>query len=154
VEGMSMEDRATMARLAAEQRKLEELLEQIVEESRGAGELLGRLDDITEEMEEVARRLEEGELDSELLQREERILSRMLESQRSLHRRDYKKERVGTTAGDVRALGSGKLEGELDRREMLLKMIRRGMREKGPAEYEELIRMYFRALSRKVRDEQ
>ncbi len=154
VEGMSMEDRATMARLAAEQRKLEELLEQIVEESRGAGELLGRLDDITGEMKEIARRLEEGELDRELIQREERILSRMLDSQRSLHRRDYKKERVSTTAGDVRALGPGTLEGELDRREMLLRMIRRGMREKGPAEYEELIRMYFRALSRKVRDEQ
>jgi hypothetical protein len=31
-------------------------------------------------------------------------------------------------------------------------MIQRGMREKGPAEYEELIRRYFRALSEKARE--
>ena len=31
-------------------------------------------------------------------------------------------------------------------------MIRRAMQEKGPREYEELIREYFRALSEKVRE--
>lgn len=149
--GYSMEERAGMARIAAEQRKMQELLEQIAEESSGSGELLGRLDDVADEMEEVAERLERGELDRELLDREERILSRMLESQRSVQRRDYKRERVSTTAGDLRALDPGTLEAD-DDTEMLLEMIRRGMREKGPEEYEELIRLYFRALSKRARD--
>ncbi len=150
--GWSMEERAGMARIAAEQRTMKELLEQIAEESAGSGELLGRLDDVAGEMEELAERLERGELDNELLEREERVLSRMLESQRSVQRRDYKRERVSTTADDIRAIDPGILEGAHDDAEVILEMIRRGMQEKGPEEYEELIRLYFRALSKQVRE--
>jgi hypothetical protein len=147
----SIDERAGMERLAAEQRRLEELLEQTLEESRGAGEILGRLDDLGDEMLEIAERLERGELDDRLLEREERILSRMLESQRSIAQRDYRRERISRTAGDVGAApGPGPVAHESDT-EMLLEMIRRSMRERGPAEYEELNRFYFRALSRKVR---
>ncbi|MCK4236501.1 MAG: hypothetical protein KAX38_05240, partial [Candidatus Krumholzibacteria bacterium] len=53
VVGLSVEDRARMSRLAAEQRKLRELLEQIVSESKGTSDLLGRMDDMVGEMEEV-----------------------------------------------------------------------------------------------------
>ena len=141
-----------MARIAAEQRAMGELLEQITEESSGSGELLGRLDDVAEEMEGIAERLERGDLNNELLDREERILSRMLESQRSVQRRDYKRERMSTTADDLRALDPGILGSADDDIEVLLEMIRRGMHEKGPEEYEELIRLYFRALSKRVRE--
>ena len=56
----SMAERARMARLAAEQRKLEELLEEIGRETVDTGSLLGRLDDLGGEMMEVVRRLEEA----------------------------------------------------------------------------------------------
>jgi len=148
----SMEARARMARMAAEQRKQRELLEQIAEESRGSGELLGRLDDIGDEMREVAERLERGELDEKLMEREERILSRMLESQRSLERRDFKRERISRTAGEVRAVKGAAIGENESEADILLEKIRRGMQDKGPAEYEELIRAYFRALSGKVRE--
>jgi hypothetical protein len=148
----SMEARAGMARMAAEQRKLQELMEQIASESRGAGGLLGRLDDIGEEMKEIAERLGRGELDERLLDREERILSRMLESQRSLERRDFKRDRVSRTAGEVGAR-EGTAPGDTgDEADILLEKIRRAMQDKGPAEYEELIRAYFRALSGKARE--
>jgi hypothetical protein len=150
----SMEERAGMARLAAEQRRLEELLEQTLAESREARELLGRLDDLGEDMLEVAESLERGELDDRLLEREERILSRMLESQRSLARRDYRRERTSRTAGDVAAAPGSRAGARGSDAELLLEMIRRSMRERGPAEYEELNRFYFRALSRKVRAEE
>ena len=149
--GMSMEQRAQMARLAAEQRRMEEMLERILEESQGAGRTLGRLDDLGEEMGEVARRLEQGDLDRDLLEREERVLSRLLESQRSLNRRDYSRRRRSRTGGDLEAREAGEgLAGD-ERREMLLEMIRRAMRGRGPVEYEELNRLYFRALAGEVR---
>ncbi|MBN1164069.1 MAG: hypothetical protein JXB45_05800 [Candidatus Krumholzibacteriota bacterium] len=149
---LSLETRARMKRLAAEQRKMRQLMEQIAEESGGAGELLGRLDDISSEMEAVAGKLENSELDEELLRREQRVLTRMLDSQRSLNRRDYKRERTSRPAGDLRAVDSGELVLPADNREMLLERIRRAMQEKGPAEYEELIRQYYRALSGKIRE--
>jgi hypothetical protein len=148
--GISMEDRAAMRRLAAEQRNLQQLLGQILQES-GEGEgILGRLDDIGSEMDEIAGILEEGKLDTDLIDREERVLSRLLESQRSLSRRDYSRRRTSRTAGELtgRNPGRGARHGE---REIILEMIRKGMRERGPAEYEQLNRLYFRALSRKAR---
>lgn len=141
-----------MARLAAEQRKMEEVMKQIAEESRGARDALGKLDDLAGSMEEVARDLEEGKLDRELVDRQERILTRMLDSQRSLRERDYKKERSSTVAGDMKALAPEKWREEIGDEEIFLRMIRRAMQEKGPREYEELIKEYFRALSEKARE--
>ena len=100
----SMEERASMARLAAEQRKMGDLMKQIAEESQGTHELMGKLDDLAGRMEDVAKNLDEGKLDRELVDRQEQILTRMLESQRSMRERDYKKERSSTPAADVRAL--------------------------------------------------
>ncbi len=142
-----------MSRLAAEQRRMEELARQIAEEGGGTGEIMGRLDDVTRQMEEMAKDLEEGRLTDELVQRQERILTRMLESQRSMRERDYKKERSSTTAADLKALAPDAWSPGDERSEVLLRMIRKGMQEKGPAEYEDLIRQYFRALSEKAREE-
>jgi hypothetical protein len=150
--GYSMEERAAMERIAAEQRRMDELLRQILEESGAAQHMLGDIGDIGEEMENIARRLDRGELDSELLEREERILGRLLESQRSLNRRDYSRRRESRTAGDLQALDPGPRSFVDTERNILLERIRRGMREKGPAEYEELNRLYFRALSGKARE--
>jgi hypothetical protein len=148
----TMEERAGMARIAAEQRKLQDIMKQTADESRGAHELMGDLDDLAGDMENVAADLDAGKLDRELIERQERILTRMLDSQRSMRERDYKKERSSTAAGEVRALAPGERPGNVDDEEVLLRMIRRAMQEKGPAEYEELIRQYFRALSERLRE--
>lgn len=150
---MSMEARARMARLAAEQRRIEELLKQIEGESDGSSGLLGKLDELGEEVREAAGKMERGELDRELLDRTEKILSRMLESQRSLNSRDYSRKRTSRTAGDVGARPAEGLEPEEIEMDLLLERIREAMREKGPAEYEELIKAYFRALSEKARED-
>jgi TolA-binding protein len=129
-------------------------VEQIAKESAGTHELMGKLDDMAGTMEDVAKDLEKAKLDDEVLERQEKILTRMLDSQRSMRRRDYKRERMSETAGDVKALAPQNFEGETDETQAILRMIQRAMQEKGPAEYEELIRQYFRALSRKVREGQ
>ncbi len=148
----SMEDRARMARIAAEQRKMHEVLESMRRESGGVDGILGRVDDILDEMEDIAGRLEEGALDDVLLDREQAILGRMLESQRSIQRRDYKRDRISSSAGDVPAMAPRDWLDRIDGREVLLDRIRRAMQEKGPAEYEELIKLYFRALSGELRE--
>ncbi len=148
----SMKERASMARLAAEQRKVGEMMRRLNQESRDAEELLGRLDDMDEKMGEVAGELQESRLDKDLLRKEERILGRMLEAERSINSRDYRRERVSRTGDDLRAEQPDERSGQPERSELLLKMIRRGMRQNGPVEYRELIRSYFRALAREVRE--
>ena len=142
-----------MARLAAEQRRMEELARQIADESRGTNELLGALDDLAGRMEEIARELDEGRLDEDLVERQERIITRLLDSQRSMRERDFKRERRSAPGGDEAPLAPEGRRAPESERETLLRMIRRGMQEKGPAEYEDLIRQYFRALSEKAREE-
>ena len=153
-ETWSIAERARMVRIAAEQRKLEELLEEIARDATGTHRQLGRLDDLGEEMIDIAELLDEGALGEELIEREERILSRLLESQRALKQRGYEEKRTSRTAGDLRAEAKGGFVEGPEEREMILEMIRKGMRERGPVEYEQLIRHYFRALARKVRSEE
>ena len=119
----------------------------------GLAEHPGEVDDLAEEMRRAAEEIGRGELDRELLERQERIVGRMLESQRALERRGYSRERRSETAGDVPAAAAPPLAPGADGTEAILELIRSAMRERGPVAYEDLVREYFRALSRKVRGE-
>ena len=58
--GLSMEEMASLSRLAAEQRKMEEVLKQIAQEAKAREELLGSVDDIVRAMKEAAEKLALG----------------------------------------------------------------------------------------------
>jgi hypothetical protein len=144
-ERMLQEQLAGMQRLAAEQRSLQELAEEI-NDRVGDDKPLGRLDKAIEQMEEVIRDIEGGNLSEETIRKEQQILSRMLDAQRSIHTRDYEKKRESMTADDLysEAVGStAQKQAEPELREE----IRRAMMLKAPGEFEDLIKMYFRALA-------
>jgi hypothetical protein len=144
-EKLMQEMQADVDRVAGQQRSLKELAEQIQKDLKQNERVLGRMDRTIDEMNEVIKDLEGGSLGEETLRKEERIMSRLLDAQRSIHSRDYEKERVSKTAEDVFSKG-----GELSARpgaQSLRDEIRRAMELKAPGEFEELIRLYFRALA-------
>jgi hypothetical protein len=145
-ERLMQEMQADVQRLAGEQRSLREIAEKIGQDLKENERVLGRMDKITEEMDEVIKDLESGELGGETLRRQERILSRLLDAQRSIHSRDYEKDRMSKTAEDIYSEGGGSVSVR-PASQMLREEIRRAMALKAPGEYEELIRMYFRALA-------
>ncbi|MDZ7860428.1 MAG: DUF4175 family protein [Candidatus Krumholzibacteriota bacterium] len=149
---LSMSQRAKMSRLAAKQRKMKEIAEQIEEESVGGEDLLGEIEGLASQMDSIAEKLDEGKLDKDLIGMEERVLGRMLQAQRSINRRDYKRERVSRNAEILWGDDPGRAARTSENSDAILEMIRSGMRMKGPREYEDLIDLYFRALSRKVRE--
>ena len=61
---------------------------------------------------------------------------------------------MSRTARDLAASVPEGVDRERDEAAIILEMIRNGMRERGPVEYEQLIRQYFRALARKVRSKE
>ena len=142
-----MQARAQMARLAARQSSIAERLKSIAEGIGERSDLLGDLGRLAEEMEEVAEKLESGQVNRKLVERQQRILSRLLDAQRSLHQRDYSQRRRAEVGEDFPDQESPpELPEELlekGAREDLLK----ALREKYPKEYERLIRAYFKALS-------
>ncbi|HEU5304883.1 MAG TPA: DUF4175 family protein [Gemmatimonadales bacterium] len=87
--------REQLQKLAARQRALAQQLERL----RGEGNLPGA-GDMAEEAAQLARRLEGGRLDRQVVERQERLFRRMLDAGRTLRGReeDEKKERQSTTA--------------------------------------------------------
>jgi hypothetical protein len=145
-EALRQQRQAQMERLAGEQRSLQEIAKQIQESMRGEQQPLGKLDRAIEEMEAVVESLQQGNLNDDLVNRQQRILSRMLDAERSVHTRDYEKKRESMTADEVFSRTLGRRPESADA-QSLRDEIQRAMQLKAPGEFEELIRMYFRALA-------
>jgi len=144
---LSLEARAQMARLAAEQRAIQEGTAQLAETFSERAELAGRLDDVVSEMEEIARSLERNQLDRSIVERQERILSRLLDAQRSVRQRDYTSRRQAQPGEDVSGRESPPSLSEEQREKRAREDMLRALREGYPPEYENLIKAYFKALS-------
>jgi len=150
LEGMTRQQAAALARLAGEQGAVRKSLEQLAREAAGAGELsklLGDLNRIAGEMREVQTDLAQGNLNPETLRKQDRILSRLLDSQRSLRERDYERRRRAEVGRNVARASPGKIdlstqESRNRLREDLLKALQEGY----ARDYEELIKRYFEVL--------
>jgi hypothetical protein len=145
-EKLRQQRQAQLDRLAQQQRTLKDLAEEIQKTMDENRDLLGRLDRTVEEMESVSQSLERGNVDQDLVRREQRILSRLLDAQRSVHTRDYEQKRESVTAEDIfsRSLG---VNPDATESQSLRDEIRKAMQLKAPGEFEDLIKLYFRALA-------
>jgi hypothetical protein len=144
-DGMSMEARAQMARLAAEQEAVRKGIEDIAGEFGSRTEILGRLDDLVEEAKRVVEDLERGSVNRETIRRQEQILTRLLNAQRSMRRRDYSERRKSRPGEAYEVEPPSELT--LEEKEELMRDLLYQKRGYYPPEYEELIRAYFKAIS-------
>lgn len=87
-----------MRQLAAQQQLIREATERIAERTEQMAQMLGSLEDVAEEMAEVEQALRQGELDEQVLDRQAQILTRMLDSLKSLQKRDVGKQRKAEVA--------------------------------------------------------
>ena len=142
-----------MRQLAAQQQLIREATERLAERAEQMAQMLGSLEDVAEEMTEVERSLQQGELDEQVLDRQQQILTRMLDSLKSLQKRDVGKQRKAevaekpeTSAQEVPPLHPElleivqKLEATPNAKEL----------EDIPFQYREQLRRYFKALSQKT----
>jgi hypothetical protein len=138
-----------LQRLSELQGSLAERLRRIEEgmEAEG-GDVLGDLGKVADEMEEVAEKLGQYSLDRELVERQEQILSRMLDAQRSVHRREFSKEREAERPGEVISKSPPPLPTAPGDLKGFRKDILRELEEQYPREYRDLIRAYFDKLLR------
>ncbi|HEX6791613.1 MAG TPA: DUF4175 family protein [Candidatus Krumholzibacteria bacterium] len=145
-EALRQQRQAQMDRLAGQQRSLQDVAKQIQESMKQNREGVGKLDRAIKDMEAVTEALKAGELNDDLVNKEQRILSRLLDADRSVNTRDYEKKRESHTAQDVFSKSLGQ-RGDGAGTQTLRDEIQRAMQLKAPGEFEELIRLYFRALA-------
>ena len=142
-----------MRQLAAQQQMIREATERIAERAEQMAQMLGSLEDVADEMAEVEKALRQGELNEEVLDRQAQILTRMLDSLKSLQKRDVGKQRKAEVAErpETPAQEVPPLHPEL------LEIVRKLETtpyakefEDIPFQYREQLRQYFKALSQKT----
>lgn len=154
MQGRNQADRAQrLAQLAAQQRLIQEQLKQLAQrqaqrQNEGKGnELMGNLEKLAEEMEEAAKSLEQQDLSRELVKRQQQILSRMLQSTKSLQRREFEEQREAKTAKNFVRKSPAEIESQTGRSKIQDALNR--LREKGYSDdYQKLIRRYYDALEK------
>jgi hypothetical protein len=152
--GMSASTERQLAELRGRQERIMQEARRLAEEYGDRREILGRLDSTAEDMAKALEEMERSGASQETIDRQKHILSRLLDAQRSLRKRDYTRERTSETGEAYARTAPGGLPDEVTRatqelREDLLRAMQRGY----PAEYRELIRAYFRALTESAEGE-
>jgi hypothetical protein len=149
---MSAQQQAEYQRLGGQQGAVRKNLEDLAKEAKNSQEyskLLGDLDDIAKQMSEVETDLSQGNVNPETIKKQDRILSRLLDSQRSTRERDYEKRRkaeAGKTSphASPAEIDLSTQEGKDKLRQEMLKVLEG----KYSKDYQELIRKYFEALEK------
>jgi hypothetical protein len=151
---MSAGDRQELERIAQEQQRLREAIDQIHKDETRPEEakLLGRLDQAQQEMKKVEEALRDGNAGEEVEQMQTRILSRLLDAQRSVNRRDYEPQRESRPGEDIERPSPAPLSADLLRESDRLRLdLLKAEADRYPAQYRALIESYLRALNERRR---
>jgi hypothetical protein len=149
---LTPQQRAELSRLRGEQQAVKKSLEQLKDEADRFGnkdKILGDLDKISKDMQEVIENMKNQNVNDNTIQKQERILSRLLDAQRSMRERDFEKQRKSNTGQEFtrqspKDIDLNSLEGKTKLQQDLLKAIEFGYAK----DYENIIRKYFEALGR------
>jgi hypothetical protein len=150
--GMSMEQMAAMGRLAAQQRALQKAMQEAAEQAQQLGKVLGDLGQAAQNMGEVADSLEDRNVGERTLKLQERILSRLLDAQKSVRTQKVSRERQSRTGEDMSRRSPGEIP--LDQlEEQMRRDILRAMKEGYSPDYQKLIQDYFRTIYQRKKND-
>jgi hypothetical protein len=149
---LSPQQQAQLQRLAQQQDVIRKSLDQLNKEAKQSGEskkIPANLEDIMHQMQEVVTDMNTQKLDDDLIQKQEKILSKLLDAQKSINERDFEKQRESNTGKNIVGKPPAELnltteEGKDKLRDELNKAVREGYSK----DYEELIRKYYEALQK------
>ena len=136
-----------LRRLAAQQRQLAKAMNELQKQYGGHSNVLGNMQEMARQMDEVAKRMALSQLDRETIQRQKKILSRLLDAQRSVRQRDFSKRRKSEAGKNFVARNPGALPVEiLQKRDRLREDILRAKKAGYSEDFLNLIQSYYEAL--------
>jgi hypothetical protein len=150
---LSPQQQAELQRLGQQQDLIRKSLEQLNKEAKEQGQsksISSNLEEILKQMQEVITDMNTEKLNDQLVQKQERILSKLLDAQRSINERDFEKNRESNTARNI--LRESPAELNLSAEENIDKLkdeLNKAVREGFTRDYENIIRRYFEALQQK-----
>ncbi len=100
-------------------------------------------------MEEVINDFRRKQIDRETHERQQRILSRMLDSQKSLTQKDYSEKRKSSTGEQLMYSGPSGLPEDMGEREtLIMNAMESALQEGHSKEYQDMMKKYFRRLQK------
>lgn len=136
--------------LAKKQRQIKNQLEEMDVGSEAKQKILGDLEKIAEQMEETAQELDQDRRSSrELIERQQQILTRLLNAQNSLRTQGKKDQRKGSTADDTNRDGPDALPVPTEDTDQLRRDLIRALDMGYSSDYESLIKRYFELLRKR-----
>ena len=140
--GMSQAARSQMARLAAEQEAVRQGMEGFNQKYGGRPDQTGKLEDLVQEMQKVVEDLKKNNVNRQTIERQERILARMLSAGHSLKEQDSSPQRQAQP-GEYQQPGR---PAKPNRGDPAWKNLPDWRNQPYPLEYRELLEKYFRSL--------
>jgi hypothetical protein len=145
---LSTTDQEELRRLAEDQERIRRDLESLQNDEQRSAKLLGHLDAAQQEMKEVEETLRQGALDPSLEQKQQHILSRLLDAARSVNRRDFDPERESRPGEDLARSSPADIPPDLLRQSDRLRMdLLKAEADRYPVQYRAFVEAYLRALN-------
>ncbi|MBN2461520.1 MAG: hypothetical protein JXB60_07930, partial [Candidatus Cloacimonetes bacterium] len=152
-EGRMSGDMMTEARrLARDEERLAENLKRALQNDPEAQKQTAALNQIIEDLQSISRNLQQGILNQEMIDLQDRILSRLLDAQKSVHKREFSRQRKS----EISDIDQWELPEDIKLKfdKMRQKALLNEEYKKYPQEYQELIREYLRLLNEKIDEKQ
>ncbi len=145
----------SLQNMAARQQQLRQSLQELQQElQQSASKQTGNLSGIAKDMEDVIKDLYNNKILRKTIERQNRILTRLLDAQKSMRTQSFKKERESKSGRFIELVPPGELPKNLGKRRSLLQEnLEKALQNGYSSEYEEIIRLYFEELSKKENSE-
>jgi hypothetical protein len=146
---LTMQQQQELRRLAAEQSAIQQAFKQLTEEAGSRSDVLGRMENLAEEMDKVVQEMKTLRLDRKTIERQQQIFNRLLDAQKSVREREYSSRRQAETGKSYvrRRSPAEKIDGVDLRNQKLQQDLQRALQEGYHPAYEKLIEDYFKTLS-------
>ena len=147
-----MAQQQMMEKLQQQQQQLQQQLEELLSNDSGSGKEHGGLSKVSDEMDEVINDFRNRQVDRQTKERQQRILSRMLDSQKSLTQKDYSEKRKSSIGEQIIYSGPTGLPENMGEREVLLiNAMESALKEGHSYEYQKMMKKYFRDIQENSR---
>ncbi len=145
---ISTGDQAELQRMAQEQSRLREQLGQIQKDDQARQKLLGRLDAAQKDMQDVEEALRQGNTGGDLEDKQTRILSRLLDANRSVNRRDFDPQRESRPGQELSVRSAAEIPADLLHETDHLRLdLLKADADRYPAQYRAFIEAYLKSLN-------
>ena len=143
-----MQQKSILEELLKQQSELKQQLEDLVGDN--PGEETGGLSNAGDEMDEVILDIKNNNINRETIKRQQRILSKMLDSQKSLTQKDFSKKRLSKSAENYNYDYLNTNLDIVEKNSFFIDAMESALKEDIPLDYQNVTRLYFLNLQKEI----